>query len=154
MQSQWEGRSDKTKPLKFICESVPKSLLLCVSSAYLLGFWVPITYFFLMLTEKTHYYKNFFEKIWQFEQNEVFVKFWKSKLLWHSHSTDHKSERFTRDVMRQLFRKWKTGFYACLSFLRFTSVVASDNFNPSLLACFTFLREGRGRLRGMKYVPK
>ena len=35
-------------------------------------------------------------------------------------------------------------------FLRVTSVVVSDNFNPSLLACFTFLREESGRLRCMK----
>ena len=35
-------------------------------------------------------------------------------------------------------------------FLRVTSVVASDNFNPSLLECFIFLTEERGRLRWMK----
>ena len=102
-----------------------------------------------MLTEKTHYYKTFFEKIWQFEQNEVFVKFWKSAFLWHSHSTDHESERLICDVKRQLFRNWKQDFMHAYPFLRVTSVVACDNFNPSLLECFTFLWEGR-RLRWMK----
>ena len=96
-----------------------------------------------MLTEKTHYYKTFFEKIWQFEQNEVFVKFWKSAFLWHSHSTDHESERLICDVKRQLFRNWKQDFMHAYPFLRVTSVVACDNFNPSLLECFTFLWEGR-----------
>ena len=93
------GQSDKTKPLKFICEPVPKSffvvcvLKFCISAPVLSA-------------------KNFFEKIWQFEQNEVFVKFWKSKFLWHSHSTDRESERLICDIMAQLFRNWKTGFYA------------------------------------------
>ena len=44
----------------------------------------------------------------------------------------------------------KQDFMHAYPFLRVTSVVASDNFNPSLLECFTFLREERGRLRWMK----
>lgn len=44
----------------------------------------------------------------------------------------------------------KQDFMHAYPFLRVTSVVASHNFNPSLLECFTFLREERGRLRWMK----